>query len=259
MYHHIQYDRDGAIAFLRLDDGATLNAMSTAMGLELVEAFTRAEGEARAIVIGSVGRAFCSGANLTGGGFAMDDPQRDAGLALERAVNPLLRKIRHSPLPVVTAVRGAAAGVGCGLALVGDMIVAGEGAFFYQAFSKVGLASDGGSTYLLARTIGRVRAMEMMLRGTRLAAADALAWGLVNRVVPDAEVDATALALARELAGGPRSLGMIRAGAWSALDTPFEDQLEVERSAQRDAGRTEDFAEGLAAFKEKRKPVFRGR
>lgn len=259
MFQYIRYELDADVALLRLDDGPTLNAMSTAMGLELVEAFARAEGEARAIVIGSVGRAFCSGANLTGGGFRMDDPERDVGLPLERAINPLLRKIRHSPLPMITAVRGVAAGVGCGLALAGDMIVAGEGAFFFQAFSKVGLTPDGGSTHLLARTIGRVRAMEMMMLGTRLPAARALEWGLVNRVVPDAEVDATALALARELAAGPRSLRMIRASAWSALDTPFEAQIEIERTAQRDAGRTEDFAEGLAAFKEKRPPAFRGR
>ncbi len=259
MYSHIEYEIIGQVAFLRLNDPATLNAMSTPMGLELLDAFDCAEQNARAIIIGSVGRAFCSGANLTGGGFRVEDPDRDAGLALERAVNPLLLKIRHSNRPVITAVRGAAAGVGCGLALVGDMIVAGHGAFFYQAFSKVGLTPDGGSTYLLAKAIGRVRAMEMMLLGNKLGAETALQWGLVNRVVADEAVDETALDLANGLAAGPRSLGIIRASAWSALDTPFEEQLGVEREAQRQAGLTDDFAEGIAAFKDKRPPAFQGK
>lgn len=258
-YAKIEYELDEGVAFLRLNDPDTLNAWTTAMGLELIDAFTRAEGESRVIVIGSVGRAFCAGANLTGGAFRMDDPERDAGLPIERSVNPLLLRIRHSRVPVVMALRGAAAGVGCGVALSGDLIVAGESAFFYQAFSKVGLAPDGGSTYFLTRAIGRVRAMELMLLGSRLPAAKALEWGLINRVVADEEVDATALDLARTLAAGPRSLGITRAAAWSALDSDFADQIEIERDAQRTAGRTEDFGEGMRAFKEKRPPRFSGR
>lgn len=257
-YQHILYDLDDHIAFLRLNNPATLNAWSTEMGLELLDAFDRAQQESRAIVIGSTGRAFCSGANLAGNSFRMDDPERDAGSAIERTVNPFLLRVRNSPVPVVTAIRGAAAGVGCGIALAGDLVVAGEGAFFFQAFCKVGLTPDGGSTYFLARTIGRVRAMELMLLGGKLPASQAESWGLVNRVVPDGEVDTTALELARTLRSGPRSLGMIRASAWSAMDAPFSDQIAVEREMQRAAGRTRDFGEGVAAFKEKRAPVFSG-
>ena len=258
MYQYILYELSDNVAFIRLNDPDTLNAWSTPMGLEVMDAFARAESEARAIVLGSVGRAFCSGANLMGGTFDLSSPERDAGLALEQVVNPFLVRLKRSELPVITAVRGAAAGVGCGIALASDLIIAGESTFFYQAFCKVGLSPDGGSAYLLAKSIGRVRAMEMMLLGSRLKAPQALDWGLVSRVVPDEMVDDTALSLARELAAGPKSLALIRQTAWAALDTPFEEQLENERVAQRDAGRTEDFLEGIAAFKEKRPANFKG-
>lgn len=258
MYEKILYDLDDQVAFIRMNDPNTLNAMSTEMALEMIDAFDRAEAESRAIVLGSVGRAFCSGANLVGGTFNLESPDRDAGLALERAINPLLLKIRNSTIPVVTAVRGAAAGVGCGLALTGDLIIAGENSYFYQAFCNVGLSPDGGSTYLLAKAIGRVRAMEVMLLGERLYANRALDWGLVSRVVDENDVDSEALEVARRLSEGPKSLGQIRDTAWSALDTPFERQLENERIAQRESGRTEDFLEGVAAFKEKRSPKFTG-
>ena len=259
MYKHITYELDGKVAVIRLNDPDTLNAMTTDMGLELVDAADRAEGEARAIMLSSVGRAFCSGANLTSGKLDLNSPDRDVGLALEVAINPFLAKLKNSELPVITAVKGAAAGVGCGLALAGDIIIAGEKAFFYQAFCHVGLTSDGGSTYLLAKSIGRVRAMEVMLLGERLYADKALDWGLITRVVPDEDADTAALNIARKLSDGPKSLVHIKKSAWSALDTPFEDQLEVERIAQRESGRTDDFLEGVAAFKDKRPPQFNGK
>jgi 2-(1,2-epoxy-1,2-dihydrophenyl)acetyl-CoA isomerase len=171
----------------------------------------------------------------------------------------MVRRIKGASVPVVTAVRGAAAGIGCAIALLGDLIVCGESAYFYQAFRNIGLIPDGGSAYLLASAIGRVRAMEMMLLGTKVPAAQALEWGLVSRVVPDAELDATALALAQELASGPASLGLIRASAWAALESGFEAQLDRERVMQRAAGLTSDFNEGVAAFRAKRRPQFTGR
>ena len=160
---------------------------------------------------------------------------------------------------MITAVRGAAAGIGCSLALMGDLIVAGEGAYFYQAFRHIGLVPDGGSAYLLAKSIGRARAMEMMLLGEKLGAAKALEWGLINRLVPDDQVDDAALAIAAELADGPRSLGYLRDAAWAALENTLERQLEIERDCQRAAGRTRDFVEGVTAFREKRRPRFEGR
>jgi len=259
MYQHILCDVSDDVAFIRLNAPDTLNAMTTDMGRELLDAIGQAPRSARAIVLGGVGRAFCSGANLSDGSFKLDDPDRDAGAMLEAVVNPLALQIRRSPIPVVTAVRGAVAGVGCALALMGDLIVAGENAYFFQAFSRIGLSPDGGSTFLLAKAIGRVRAMEMMLLATRLPAAQALDWGLVNRVVADDAVEAAAIDLARQLARGPASLGLTRAAAWAALENSFEDALALEREIQRIAGRTADFVEGIDAFQTKRAPVFRGR
>jgi 2-(1,2-epoxy-1,2-dihydrophenyl)acetyl-CoA isomerase len=258
-YAKIRYDRVGDVAVIALDDPATLNAMSDMLGGELRAALARAEIEARAVVLGTTGRAFCSGANLGAGGPDIADPERDAGARLERLINPLILQMRALSIPIVTAIKGAAAGVGCGMAIAGDLIVAGEGAFFYQAFAKVGLTPDGGSTYLLAKAIGRVRAMELMLLGGKLPARQAFDWGLVNRVVADDQVEAVALEIAQTLATGPRSIGMIKASAWAALESTLEVQLGIERAWQREAGRTEDYVEGVLSFREKRLPAFRGR
>jgi 2-(1,2-epoxy-1,2-dihydrophenyl)acetyl-CoA isomerase len=166
--------------------------------------------------------------------------------------------LRDLPIPFVTAVNGAAAGVGCSLALMGDIILAGESAYFMQAFRRIGLVPDGGSSYLLPRMIGRARAMEMMLLGERIPAPKALEWGLVNRCVPDHELMPTATAMAQELSEGPKSLAMIRQLAWDSLDTHWREQLARERDTQRHAGRTADFAEGVTAFLQKRPAKFTG-
>lgn len=258
-YTKITYVVCDDVATIRMDDPQKLNAMSAELATEMMEALHRAEREARAIVIGTTGRAFSAGANLGEGGFDVDDPARDIGARLEPYINPLILAMRDSPLPVVTSVRGAAAGVGCGLSLAGDMIIASESAFFLQAFSKVGLTPDGGATYLLSKAIGRVRAMELMLLGERLYAARALEWGLINRVVPDDELDSATQELAVKLAKGPRSLGMTKASAWAALENSLEKQLLTERRYQFAAGQTDDCVEGVKAFREKRAPRFAGR
>lgn len=258
-YETILYDLADDIAHVRLNDPATRNALSLPMARELLHALDRAGREARAMLLGGTGAGFCSGASLTAGLADLDDPARDVGSHLDSPFHPVIQRMRDCAIPIVTAVRGSAAGIGCSIALAGDLIVAGEGASFFQAFGKLGLVPDGGSSYLLTRAIGRPRAMEMMLLGEKLPAATAHDWGLVNRVVPDAELDAAALALARELAAGPRALGLIKRVAWAALDAGFEAALSNERVAQREAGRTEDFLEGVAAFRDRRTPAFKGR
>jgi 2-(1,2-epoxy-1,2-dihydrophenyl)acetyl-CoA isomerase len=258
-YEKILYSLRDGVARISLNDPATRNAGSAQMGEELIDALDRAAFEARAVMLTGEGKAFCSGANLADAEALLDDPLRDVGLLLDRYFNPAVIAMKMMEQPVVTAVRGAAAGVGCGLAMAGDLIVCGEGGFFLQAFRHVGLAPDGGSSWLLTKAVGRVRAMEMMLLGERLYGPKALEWGLVNRVVPDEEVEATAMALASELARGPRSLGIIKHVAWAAADMTLEEALVHERLHQREACRTEDFLEGVRAFGEKRQPEFKGR
>jgi len=258
-YQHILYTLEDGVARIALNDPKTMNGVTEAMGHEMVHALDRAAKEARAVLLTGEGKGFCSGANLAAAQDMLSDPMRDVGGQLDRAFNPVAIAIKRMELPVVTAVRGAAAGYGAGLAASGDIVLMSENAFFFCAFAHVGLVPDGGATYLLAKAIGRVRAMRMMLLGEKIDAATALEWGLATKVVPDEELDATALALAKQLASGPRSLGMIKRMAWDALDSDFEAALDAERRGQRDAGRTADFLEGVAAFIEKRKPSFQGR
>lgn len=255
-----KYELENGVAIITLSDPATLNAISVEMTDELTVLFDRAASEARCIVLTGEGRGFSSGANLASGAPPMDaDGQPDLGGRLEGTFNPFVSKLRDLPIPYVTAVNGAAAGIGCSFALLGDLIVAGESAYFLQAFRRIGLVPDGSATYHLPRMIGRVRAMEMMLLGEKVYAKQAYEWGLVNRCVPDAELLPTAKALALELANGPtKTLGMIRRLAWSSLDHSWDEQLHAERQSQKIAGRTEDFREGVQAFFQKRPANFKG-
>lgn len=258
-YEKVLYSLQDGVARISMNDPATRNAGSAQMGEELVDAVNRAACEARAVMLTGEGKAFNSGANLADAQGIMDDPMRDVGSLLDNYYNPVITAMKEMEQPVVTAVRGAAAGVGCGLAMAGDLIVCGEESFFLQAFCHVGLVPDGGSSWLLAKAVGRVRAMELMLLGERLYGPKALEWGLVNYVVPNDDVEATAMELAKKLAKGPRSLGIIKRNAWAAADSSLEFALSAERRGQREACRTDDFIEGVTAFGEKRQPQFKGR
>jgi 2-(1,2-epoxy-1,2-dihydrophenyl)acetyl-CoA isomerase len=257
----LSLDWTGDVATIRMNDPPSLNAVT----LEMVEAFDQALDEvtarARAMILTGAGKAFCSGANLSGGmgGDQADLEAFDAGSSLDSHINPLMSRLRDLPVPWISAVRGAAAGVGASLALAGDLIIASDTAFFLQAFSRIGLVPDGGSSHLLVRTIGRPRAMELMLLGDRLPAKTALEWGLINRLVPDDQLDAAAMELAQRLAGGARSLSLIRQLAWTAVDGDWSAALASERALQRAAGRTADHREGVAAFLDKRAAKFEGR
>jgi 2-(1,2-epoxy-1,2-dihydrophenyl)acetyl-CoA isomerase len=258
-YSKIKYQTEGAVALITMSDPAALNAIAEEMANELSDAFARASREARCVVLTGDGRAFCSGAKLGGAPPVGADGQLDLGLRLENLFNPFVTQLRDLPIPYVTAVNGAAAGIGASFALLGDIIVAGESAYFLEAFRRIGLVPDGSATYHLPRMVGRARAMEMMLLGDKIPAKVALEWGLINRCVADAELMPTALGLAHELANGPtRTLSMIRKLVWRSLDNDWAGQLQAEREAQREAGRTEDFSEGVQAFLAKRPAKFKG-
>jgi 2-(1,2-epoxy-1,2-dihydrophenyl)acetyl-CoA isomerase len=259
-YGKIELERDGDVATIRLNDPATLNAVTLQTIYEINSALDEISGSVRAMIFTGAGRSFCSGANLSSGmgGQRVDGPM-DAGSVLETHINPLMLRLRDVPFPWVSAVKGSAAGVGCSFALAADMVVCGESAFFLQAFARIGLVPDGGSSWLLAKSIGRNRAMEMMLLGERIPAQKAMDWGMINRIVPDEQVMPAATELAKALAAGPtKSLAMIRRMAWSAADSSFEEAMITERNNQRQAGATKDHREGVTAFLGKRPPNFTG-
>ena len=262
-YRKIKLDVSDGVATVSLSDPATLNAAALDMVEELIDAFRTLAGdrEVRAVILTGEGRGFCSGANL-------NDPATtaapagglpDLGVALESHYRPFIELLRASPVPVIAAVNGPCAGIGMAFALACDLIVAGEGARFILAFRRIGLVPDGGLTWLLPRIVGKARALEMMLLGEDVPAATALDWGMVNRVLPDAELMSAARALAQKLATGPKSLGLMRSLVWEAMDQPLSAQLEAERKAQSEAGRTHDFLEGVVAFQQKRPTRFTGR
>lgn len=256
----VLYEKVGDVGVLTLNHPETLNAFSNALGREFIRQLEHASDDARAILIRGAGRAFSSGANLSGGGINLNDPDRDFGAELDAFFNPIIRNMRDYPVPIVTAVHGPAAGIGCSIALMGDIIVATENAYFLQAFCNIGLAPDGGSPFVLAHAAGRVRAMEMMLLGEKYPASKAFDDGLVTRVVAEDELEDVSLNYANRLAAGPtKTLGMIRKSAWAALTSTLDDQLDRERYIQREAGRSDDTVEGIMAFIEKRTARFKGR
>ncbi len=263
-FNKITLTIDDAVAVLTLNDPDTLNSVSVEMLDELDAAFSLLEGAecgARCLVLTGAGRGFCSGANLTNREVLTDEHgETDVGQVLERYYHPLLKRMRALPMPLVTAVNGAAAGIGMSFALMGDMILAARDAYFLQAFSRIALVPDGGSTWLLPRLVGLARAKELSLLAEKLPAETALQWGMINRVYDNEALMPEALALARKLAQGPtRAYTLIRRLYAASTDNDYETQLELERRSQKEAGQCQDFEEGVTAFFERRPPVFEGR
>jgi 2-(1,2-epoxy-1,2-dihydrophenyl)acetyl-CoA isomerase len=260
-FERAKLDIEGPVGIVTLNHPEVMNAVSAKMLGGLMKALDHVEDPkngVRCILMTGAGRGFCAGANLqpSGGG---PSGSRDAGSVLETQYHPFLRRLRELPIPFVTAVNGAAAGVGMSFALMGDLVLCARSAYFLQAFRRIGLIPDGGSTWILPRLIGKARAMELSLLGERLPAEKALEWGLVNRVFDDADLMAKAKELARDLASGPTvSLSLIRRLYWESADNTYEEQLNLERQMQRKAGNSADFSEGVRAFLEKRPAKFKG-
>ncbi|MGB7099662.1 MAG: enoyl-CoA hydratase/isomerase [Xanthobacteraceae bacterium] len=259
-FERANLEHDGAVAVLTMNHPEVMNAVSAEMlkGLtDALDALTASGTRTRCLVLTGAGRAFSTGANLQGRGG--NGVTHRAGQSLETLFHPFIRRLRDLPCPLVTAVNGPAAGAGMSLALMGDLILCARSAYFLQAFRRIGLVPDCGSTWLLPRLVGRARAIELSLLGERLPAETALAWGLVNRVFDDEALMSEALRLAHELAAGPTiALGLIRRLYWDSQQNSFEQQLDLECRSQRLAGASEDFREGVKAFLEKRPAKFAG-
>jgi 2-(1,2-epoxy-1,2-dihydrophenyl)acetyl-CoA isomerase len=251
---------DGKVAVLKFNHPEVMNAVGAQMVEELLSALIEVrsgERGARCLLLTGEGRGFCAGANLQDdrGGVRVGG----AGDSLRRGYHPVLMTLRDLNMPVVTAVNGAAAGVGMSFAVIGDIVCASKQAFFLQAFARIGLIPDGGSTFLLPRMVGWGRAMELSLLAERLPAEQAYVWGLINRLYDDNEaLMKGALEIAHKLANGPKALSLIRKAYWQTWSNAFEQQLDLEAQLQNEAGASTDFAEGVQAFLEKRDAKFTG-
>ncbi len=245
------------VTSLTLNRPEALNALNAGLRGELLAALRAVARDpaVRALVITGAGRAFCAGADLRGG-----SGEREFRRVLTREYNPLIRAIRDLEKPVVVAVNGVAAGAGVSLALAGDLVVASAAARFVPAFGRIGLVPDSGLTRTLVRGLGRHRTAAILFLGEPLTAEDACSAGLVARVVPADELVAAATGIARALAAGPtRGLGLTKRLINLAEEVDLDASLEAEAALQDVAGRTDDHAEGVAAFAEKREPRFEGR
>ena len=258
-YDTIKLARDKSLATLTLNAPDKLNAVSRKMIAEIKQAWEEmgADGSVRAVLLTGSGRGFCAGADLS-------DPDRkndaDSGSALDKFFNPVIRTMRALPKPIVAAVNGVAAGVGMSFAMAADITIAARSASFLQAFARIGLLPDGGSTWFLPRLVGEQRARALAMLAPQISAEQAKQWGLIWDVVDDAALMPTATELARRLANGPtQSLARIKDAMNQAAKNDLSQQLDIERDFQRELGRTEDFREGVTAFLAKRKAEFKGK
>lgn len=251
----IGFERKGEGAIIRLEQPERMNALSEPM-MEALDAAVDAAvaSGARAIMLTGAGRAFCAGGTLS------EPLPDDAGRILETHINPLLLKLADLPLPLIAAVNGPAIGAGASIALAADLILMSRSAFLSYAFAQVGLAPDGGASWLLPRTLGWHRAMGLMMTGERITAEQAVTWGLAWKAVEPEALCAEAEALLERLAAGPTlAYAAVRRTARAALDLGFAQALDIEREAQCEAGRSADFKEGAAAFLARRPARFTGR
>jgi 2-(1,2-epoxy-1,2-dihydrophenyl)acetyl-CoA isomerase len=259
-YNFILVDIAQGVMKITLNRPDVLNSFHLDMAQELHQALdvARAEKAVRAVLLTGAGRGFCAGQDLSavpieGAG------KLDLGIIVRQTYNPVIQAIRKLDMPVICAVNGVAAGAGANLAIACDIVIAAEGASFIQSFSKIGLIPDTAGTFFLPRAIGTPMAAALMMTGEKISATRAAELGMIYRVVPNDQLEAESMKLAVTLAQMPtKGLALTKRALNDSMKNNLEAQLELEENLQREAGRTHDFDEGVAAFKEKRAPTFKG-
>jgi 2-(1,2-epoxy-1,2-dihydrophenyl)acetyl-CoA isomerase len=255
----ILVSRDAGVLQLTLNRPDKLNAFNPEMHKLLRDALEQAldDMEIRALLLTGAGRGFCAGQDLA---ERKSEAPIDLAVSLGSNYNPLVRRLRALPKPIVCAVNGVAAGAGANIALACDIVLAARSASFVQSFSRLGLVPDSGGTYFLPRLVGTARAMGLSLLAGSLSAEDAERWGLIWKAVDDKRLMVEATGIARTLAAGPtRGYGLIKKAIYASSGNSLDAQLDLERDLQREAGFSEDYREGVAAFLQKREPNYKGR
>ena len=253
---------EAGVLTLTLNRPEKLNAFNPEMHQALRQGLERAadEPEVRAVLLTGAGRGFCAGQDLSERDVSPGAAPIDLSVSLGSHYNPLVRRLRALPKPIVCAVNGVAAGAGANIALSCDLVLAARTARFVQAFSRIGLIPDSGGTYLLPRLVGTARAMGLALLAESIGAEQAEEWGLIWKAVDDARLADETTALARRLASGPtQGYGLLKQAMYASSGNSLDAQLDLERDLQRQAGLSSDYREGVSAFKEKREPRFTGK
>jgi 2-(1,2-epoxy-1,2-dihydrophenyl)acetyl-CoA isomerase len=252
---------EAGVLTLTLNRPERMNALNIPLPEALQRAVQRAaaDDDCRVVILTGAGKGFCAGADLSERAMALGEGRPDLGESLDKRFNPLIRAMRSLPKPIVCAVNGAAAGAGANLALACDVVLAAKSAKFLQAFARIGLVPDVGGTWILPRLVGDARARALMMLADPIGAEEAAAWGMIYRAVDDDQLMGQAREIAERLAAGPtRAYGLMKRAFAASFVNSLDAQLDLERDLQREAGRTDDFVEGVRAFLEKRQANFGG-
>jgi 2-(1,2-epoxy-1,2-dihydrophenyl)acetyl-CoA isomerase len=259
-YQHILYHCEVHIAQITLNRPDKLNSFNVDMHAEVRSALAQVVADqARVLILTGAGRGFCAGQDLSDRAVAVGSTPRDLSQTIEANYKPLIFGLRNLSIPVIAAVNGVAAGAGASVALACDLVIAAESASFVQAFVKIGLMPDSGSSYFLPRSIGTARAMGLALLGDKCSAKQAADWGLIWQCVPDAELHSSVQKIAQQLAGSaPLATAAIKKAIYAADQNDLLGQFDHERNEQKHLGFSQDYQEGVTAFMNKRAPVYQG-